>query len=116
MEEQDQERDHCGSAYLISPLTPARTEFSVRTPIIQGSAYPLRQCSNSRQPTAQCDTPYRVQALDTDLSPVYRARRDQSVAMVVLRIALWRLESGIGIRAGCDEGAKLKKVDEIFLH
>jgi hypothetical protein len=36
--------------------------------------------------------------------------------MVVLRIALWRLESGIGIRAGCDEGAKLKKVDEIFLH
>jgi hypothetical protein len=37
------------------------------------------------------DTPYRVQALDTDLSPVYRARRDQSVAMVVLRIALWRL-------------------------
>jgi hypothetical protein len=62
------------------------------------------------------DTPYRVQALDTDLSPVYRARRDQSVAMVVLRIALWRLERGIGIRAGCDEGAKLKKVDESFLH
>src|SRR5258707_14045864 len=46
--------------------------------------------------------PYRVQALDTDLSPVYRARRDQRVAMLVLRIAVWRLESGIGIRAGCD--------------
>jgi hypothetical protein len=59
--------------------------------------------------------PYCVQALDTDLSPVYRARRDQRVAMVVLRIAHWRLESGIGIRAGCDEGAKLKKVDESFL-
>jgi hypothetical protein len=32
--------------------------------------------------------PYRVQVLDTDLSPVYRARRDQRVAMLVLRIAV----------------------------
>ena len=31
MEEQAQERDHCGSAYLISPLTPAWMEFSVWT-------------------------------------------------------------------------------------
>jgi hypothetical protein len=100
----------------LAPHTSADGVFGKDTYHRQGSAYPLRQCSNSRQPTAQCDTPYRVQALDTDLSPVYRARRDQSVAMVVLRIALWRLESGIGIRAGCDEGAKLKKVDEIFLH
>jgi hypothetical protein len=32
--------------------------------------------------------PYRVQVLDTDLSPDYRARRDQRVAMLVLRIAV----------------------------
>src|SRR6266851_4317867 len=31
MEEQDQERDHCGSAYLFSPLTPARMAFLVGT-------------------------------------------------------------------------------------
>jgi hypothetical protein len=31
MDEQAQERDHCGSAYLISPLTLARMEFSVCT-------------------------------------------------------------------------------------
>jgi hypothetical protein len=33
-EEKDQDRDHRGSAYLISPFTPARREFSVRTPIL----------------------------------------------------------------------------------
>jgi hypothetical protein len=32
--------------------------------------------------------PYRVQVLDTDLSPDYRARRDQRVAMLVPRIAV----------------------------
>jgi hypothetical protein len=31
VEEQDQEPDHGSSAYLNSPVTPARTEYSVRT-------------------------------------------------------------------------------------
>jgi oligopeptide/dipeptide ABC transporter ATP-binding protein len=31
VENQAQERDHRGSAYLISPATPAQTEYSVRT-------------------------------------------------------------------------------------
>src|ERR1700704_2875810 len=31
VEKQAEERDHRGSAYLISPVTPARTEYSVRT-------------------------------------------------------------------------------------
>jgi hypothetical protein len=34
MEEQDQETDRRASAYLISPLTPARMAFSVRTPLL----------------------------------------------------------------------------------
>jgi hypothetical protein len=48
VEKQTQERDHRGSAYLISPVTPARMEYSVRTAgsiiaIDQGVAQ-LRAC------------------------------------------------------------------------
>jgi hypothetical protein len=78
VKEQDQERDHYRSAYLISLLTPARMEYSVRTRYLEWDSGSLSRYLNGtwRIP------PERVVKLEAflsaeggDLAPIYRLVR-----------------------------------------